>query len=75
MEIYFNKIYVANERYEEDRPGWETDRGKIYVQYGEPGQEKTGLEIRGKTYRRWTYPEWSLTFLFEKRNQRYVLVE
>lgn len=75
MESYFKKIYAANERFEEDVPGWETDRGRIFVEYGEPGQEKTGVEIDGKMYHRWTYPEWSLTFLFEKRNQRYVLVE
>jgi GWxTD domain-containing protein len=75
MEIYFKKIYAANTRFTEDRPGWETDRGKIFVQYGEPGQDKAGVEIAGKSYRRWTYPKWSLTFLFEKRNQRYVLVE
>jgi GWxTD domain-containing protein len=75
MESYYKKIFAANERFTEDIPGWETDRGKIFIQYGEPGQDKTGIEIKGKTYRRWTYPRWSLTFLFEKRNQRYVLVE
>lgn len=75
MEMYFKKIYTANERFAEDQPGWETDRGRIFIQYGEPGQEKSGVEIKGQSYRRWTYPAWSLTFLFEKRNQRYVLVE
>lgn len=73
MEAYFRKIYLANERYKEGMDGWQTDRGKIFIQYGEPRIRQ--LIINGKEYERWTYGKWSLSFLFEKRNQRYILVE
>ncbi|MDX2246284.1 MAG: GWxTD domain-containing protein [Bacteroidia bacterium] len=73
MEEYFRKIYEANERFSENIDGWQTSRGKIFIQYGEP---KIKLVIlNGKEYERWTYGKWSLSFLFEKRNQRYLLVE
>ncbi|MEZ4774881.1 MAG: GWxTD domain-containing protein [Bacteroidia bacterium] len=73
MEAYFRKIYQANERFGEGTDGWQTDRGRIFIQYGEPRIKS--LTINGKEYERWTYGKWSLSFLFEKRNQRYVLVE
>jgi GWxTD domain-containing protein len=74
MEAYFQKIYAANERYPEGNlPGWRTDRGRIFIQYGE-GREKS-LTLNGKAFIRWTYARWSLSFLFEPRNQGYVLVE
>ena len=73
MESYFNKIFTANERFKENQEGWRTDRGKIYIKYGEPEEEI--IEIRGKENLRWRYAQWSLAFLFEKRNQAYILVE
>ena len=74
MEAYFRKIYEANERYTEGKlPGWRTDRGRIFIQYGE-GREKA-LTLNGQDFIRWTYARWSLSFLFEQRNQGYVLVE
>ena len=74
MEQYFQKIYAANDRYEEtDTPGWLTDRGRIFIKYGEP--REGALEVKGTSYLRWTYAKWSLSFLFEKRNQVYQLVE
>lgn len=73
MESYYRKVFAANERYIEDKDGWETDRGRIFILYGEP-KEKS-VEIAGKSYLRWTYPRWSLSFLFEKYNQNYQLIE
>ncbi|MEO0468138.1 MAG: GWxTD domain-containing protein [Bacteroidota bacterium] len=73
MKAYFQKVFDANQRFVEDRPGWETDRGRIFIQYGEP-KEKS-LKINGEDYKRWLYPRWSLSFLFQARNQAWVLVE
>jgi len=74
MESYFETAYTANDRYEElQRPGWLTDRGRIFIQYGEPRVKS--LQIQGKDYVRWTYARWALSFLFEKHNQSYHLVE
>lgn len=74
MEAYFTKVFTANARYQEGEvPGWDTDRGRIFIQYGEP-REKL-FQQGEQTYLRWTYARWSLSFLFEKRNQAFVLVE
>ena len=74
MESYYQKVYVADQLYKEgDRPGWQTDRGKIFILYGAP--ESQEVEISGKIYKRWTYPRWSLSFLFEERNQNWILLE
>ena len=73
MERYYRKVFIANERYIEEKEGWETDRGRIYILYGEP-KEKS-VEIAGNSYLRWTYSRWSLSFLFEKYNQNYQLIE
>jgi GWxTD domain-containing protein len=74
MDAYFETIYAANDRYPEpNTPGWLTDRGRIFIQYGEP--RVTFLQIGGKDHVRWTYARWALSFLFEKRNQAYFLVE
>ena len=41
-EEHYRRIQYANERFAAGRPGWRTDRGRIYVKYGEPN----GLERR-----------------------------
>jgi len=33
-EEYYRRIAYANEHYASDRPGWKTDRGRIYILYG-----------------------------------------
>lgn len=76
MEAYYTAILLANERFKEDLPGrkgWQSDRGKIFIEYGEP--EIKEVNIKGKDCQRWIYAKWSLAFLFEKRNQGYHLIE
>ena len=73
MEAYYHKVFEANDRYSDVDEGWRTDRGKIFIQYGEP--KTKDLTIKGKDYQKWIYGKWSLVFLFEKRNKRYLLVE
>ena len=73
IEGYFTKIFEANNRYTENVPGWMTDRGQIFIKYGEPEEED--VTIKGNEYVRWRYTQWSLAFLFQKRNNTYVLVE
>jgi len=41
-EEYYRRIQYANERFAAGRPGWRTDRGRIYIKYGEPN----GMERR-----------------------------
>ena len=73
MEEYYHKIFLSNKRFNEGIEGWQTDRGKIFIQYGEP--KIKNLTIKGQEYQKWIYGKWSLVFLFEKRNKRYLLVE
>lgn len=79
MEAYYAKMFEANRRFQDEEengivlPGWQTERGRIFVQYGEPTEKQ--IQIRGKPYLVWTYAKWSLSFLFEQQEQRYVLVE
>ncbi|MBD3413241.1 MAG: GWxTD domain-containing protein [Candidatus Aminicenantes bacterium] len=41
-QTYFSRIYRANELFVgEGRPGWATDRGRIYILYGAPSQRLT----------------------------------
>ncbi|MFQ6037676.1 MAG: GWxTD domain-containing protein [Candidatus Aminicenantales bacterium] len=35
-EEFFRRIEYANDRFNEGTPGWKTDRGRIYIYFGEP---------------------------------------
>lgn len=41
-EEHYRRMAYANERFTAGKPGWMTDRGRIYIKYGEPN----GLERR-----------------------------
>ncbi len=42
IRIYYNRIYFTNYYFSGSKPGWQTDRGMIYVIYGPPhNMEKT----------------------------------
>lgn len=79
LESYYEKMFEANERYKgeskegEAISGWQTDRGRIFIQYGEPTEKE--IQIKGKPYLLWTYAGWSLSFLFEPKDQQYILVD
>ena len=40
IRIYYNRVYFANYYFTNDRPGWKTDRGMIYIVYGPPQNMK-----------------------------------
>lgn len=37
-EEFFRRIEYANDRFKEGIPGWKTDRGRMYIYFGEPDQ-------------------------------------
>jgi GWxTD domain-containing protein len=37
-EQYYERIAYANEHYTSGRPGWMTDRGRIYIKFGKPDE-------------------------------------
>jgi len=56
-EDYYRRIEIANARYSRlKKPGWLTDRGMIYIEYGEPDQiEDYPFEMDQKAYQIWYY--------------------
>ena len=49
-EEHYRRIAYANERYASGIPGWKTDRGRIYIQYGPPDEIED--HSSGGTYQR-----------------------
>jgi GWxTD domain-containing protein len=47
---YYQRIAKANEMFSSGIPGWKTDRGRIFVTYGEP-DERTTYAMGGTYYR------------------------
>src|SRR5271163_1073587 len=71
-EEHYRRIAYANERFASGIPGWKTDRGRIYIEYG-PADEIES-HPSGGTYER-PYEEGggsTSTFPFEKWRYRYI---
>ncbi len=56
---YLQRIEVCNEKYNSmGKPGWKTDRGRIYLLYGEPTEiERYPNQLETKPYEIWNYNE------------------
>lgn len=74
LRDYFQRIRVANERYREDQGGlgWLSDRGSVYVAFGEPdqilelnsqGQQAVSVGQRGRI-QQWDYTSERLRLYF-----------
>ena len=50
IKVYYHRVAVANKYYSSYKKGWMTDRGMIYVIYGEP----TSI-YKSQTLERWIY--------------------
>jgi GWxTD domain-containing protein len=69
---YFARITEANHRYSYlKRPGWKTDRGRIFVLYGEPDRTRQNYAMAGlPDHEVWEYDqiEGGASFVFADRN-------
>jgi len=56
-ESYYYRIFYANRHFSVMRkPGWKTDRGMVFIQYGKPDQiEDYPFELSSKAYQIWYY--------------------
>ena len=56
---YFQRVEVANARYNTlSRQGWKTDRGRVYMMYGEPTEiERYPSQIETRPYEIWHYTD------------------
>jgi GWxTD domain-containing protein len=77
---YYRRVEFAVQNFSIMRkPGWRTDRGMIYIMYGEPDQiEDFPFELNAKAYQIWYYYRSSdklreFLFVDEWGNNDYVL--
>lgn len=65
MEEYYYRVEYAIEKFSTHRTGWETDRGRIYILYGEPTDiERHPFEAGTRPYEIWFYANLSRRFVF-----------
>jgi GWxTD domain-containing protein len=66
LDQYFGRMAIANQRFtDEDRPGWRTDRGMVFITLGDPDEIYNGnTTIEGRSIR-WTYTQLRLEVYFE----------
>ncbi|MFH2057257.1 MAG: GWxTD domain-containing protein [bacterium] len=64
---YYRRIRYANQYFHAiNREGWQTDRGMVYIKYGEPDQvDRHPFELERKPYQIWYYYSQRRTFVFE----------
>ncbi|MBS3818163.1 GWxTD domain-containing protein [bacterium] len=75
---YFNRMERANQLFlSEGRPGWQTDRGRIYILFGPPTNRITN-PVGGNTYSRcrevWYYGNFPVVFVDRMCTGDYELV-
>src|SRR5579862_6488493 len=71
-EEHYRRIAYANDHYASGIPGWKTDRGRIYIEYGPPDEIES--HPSGGTYER-PYEEGggtTSTYPFEQWRYRYI---
>jgi len=56
---HYRRIGVANDRFTEKIPGWQTDRGMIYIKYGPPDS----IDSHGVTPATYPYETWRYRFI------------
>lgn len=75
---YFKRVQIANKKFAlRHKEGWETDRGKILLLYGEPDKiENKSHAANQKPHIVWIYNNYDLTFLFvdADRNGEFTLM-
>jgi GWxTD domain-containing protein len=66
MEEYYYRVAYANERYTRLRDaGWSTDRGEVYIRFGEPDDvEVHPFNFGTRPYQVWTYYRSGRRFIF-----------
>ena len=68
---YMKRVETANKRFESmQKPGWRTDRGRVYILYGEPDEIERYPEAENVPYEKWNYfyIEGGVFFIFAEAN-------
>jgi GWxTD domain-containing protein len=71
-EQYYERRTYANEHFSSGKPGWMTDRGRIYIKFGKPDEIES--HPAGGLYQRMSYEGGgsTTTYPFEKWFYRYI---
>jgi GWxTD domain-containing protein len=65
MDEYYLRIEIANEKFATNRAGWESDRGRIFILYGEPTDiERHPFDAGARPYEIWYYSQIARRFVF-----------
>ena len=78
MENYYKQLYVFLDSVAYPGETWQSDRARIFLRYGKPDSDPSqGRQFTrdGKEFERWTYIRWDLSFIFERRNKQFVLID
>ena len=66
LDAYLQRIAMANLRFRgEDRPGWRTDRGEVFITLGDPDETFDASPTSQGRIIRWSYTSLRLTVYFE----------
>lgn len=66
FEEYYSRIDYANKNFKSYGEGWRSDKGMVYVVYGQPfNMERSGMGYDGRVYESWTY----------RNNKQFVFVD
>ena len=70
MEEYYERVYYSNEHFDAWQPGWETDRGMIYILFGPPDeiQRTNPSTSTSSLYQVWSYYRLNQQFIFKDQN-------
>jgi len=68
-EEFFDRIREAVARFSLGRPGWRTDRGRIFIRYGEPDTvDRRPFQAGQPPTETWHYEQLGLRFVFVDEN-------
>jgi GWxTD domain-containing protein len=72
IRIYYNRAYFANNYFTSNRPGWETDRGMVYIMYGPPREIKKTADSETWIYYK-SDPANPINFTFQYKPNSFTL--
>jgi GWxTD domain-containing protein len=65
---HLRRVRYAVENFPDGGAGWQSDRGKVYIKYGEPDHKEVRIDSGNQgEYLIWHYYKQSLTFVFYDR--------
>jgi len=69
MEEFYKRVRYADQRFGVGGPGWKTDMGRIYIQYGQPDEiVRNPFRFDGPPEEIWYYYQSRRTFVFVDRD-------